>query len=525
MKTKYLWISAFCIASLFSSCKKYLDINTNPSYPQDVKAELLIAPIIYQMANGYMQDSRMMNKFTQNILGASTDLSSFIWERHGYPVESDVGGVMWRMVYYDHGHNLRLMIEDGIKNEKYEYAAIGYAIKAWGYQMLTDYHGPIILNDALKQDLLKFTYQEQDEVYAKVREWCDSSLFYLAKESPLNYSANLNSIKGDNLYRGNKERWKKFIYGLKAMQYGRLVNKAAYKTNYADSIIKYVDLSFASTADDAGVKFAGANSSNSNVISAEFGFYTSVYYNRAGLPVLRYLTGGLRGDPIEESKGSIDPRLSRMLNFRQVDSVYIAGTPLVSNTTVPNILGVIQDNVYPGKYIFKKAQDFPIMTYAQLQLIKAEAAFIKNDKATAYEAYIRAILGHMDFVNKYAQAGNSGETAITQADVTSYLESDEIPQSAADLTLADIMGQKYIVQWGYGALEQWSDIRKYNYDPLVFRQFVQLQASQLEYQKYSYRVRPRYNSEFIWNSAELEKWGGLEPDYVTKPVWFVLSDN
>lgn len=282
-----LYILIFLVLTGLSSCKKYLDINENPSNPQLVKAELLLAPIIYQMANGYANDQRQMNKFNQTILGASTDESSRIWERHGFPQQSDVGGVMWRMVYFDHGLNLQLMINDAIANQKYEYAAIGYAVKAWGYQMLTDYHGPIILDEALRTQQLSFRYNDQPEVYAKVRVWCDSALYYLDQKSPVDYSANLNSKKGDNLFRGNMDRWRKFVYGLKALQYIHLVNKPDFKEKYADSIAYFVDRSFDSPSDDAGVKFDGDKSETANVVSSKFGLYTTSYYNRAGKPIVR----------------------------------------------------------------------------------------------------------------------------------------------------------------------------------------------------------------------------------------------
>ncbi|MNR36513.1 hypothetical protein D3C85_1544370 [compost metagenome] len=106
-----------------------------------------------------------------------------------------------------------------------------------------------------------------------------------------------------------------------------------------------------------------------------------------------------------------------------------------------------------------------------------------------------------------------------------YLEGGEVAKSAADLTLADIMGQKYIVQWGWGGLEQWCDLRKYRYSSDIFRQYIPLSGSQLTYNDYCYRVRPRYNSEYVWNEKELDRWGALEPEYITKPTWFVTAEN
>ncbi|MEO7821993.1 MAG: SusD/RagB family nutrient-binding outer membrane lipoprotein, partial [Gemmatimonadaceae bacterium] len=33
------------------------------------------------------------------------------------------------------------------------------------------------------------------------------------------------------------------------------------------------------------------------------------------------------------------------------------------------------------------------------------------------------------------------------------------------------------------------------------------------------RIRPRYNSEYVWNRAALDVIGGLATDYHTKPMW------
>lgn len=525
MRKSYL-IAGLCALLGLTGCKKYLDINENPSFPQLVKAELLLAPIIFQMANGYSQDQTIINKFTQAIVGSSADDASKIWERHGYRKESDVGGVMWRMVYFNHGNNLQLMLEDAISNEKYEYAGIAYAVKAWGFQMLTDYHGPIILDEAFRAGQLRFKYNDQDEVYAKVREWCDSALYYFEKQSPVDYVSGLNSEKTDNLYRGNIARWKKFVYGIKATQFNHLINKAEYKSKYADSVIRYVDLSFESSADDAAVRFKGDNSSNSNVVASNYGVYTSTYYSRAGKPIVRYLTGGLRGEGSDDSTYSADPRLPIMLmRVSTTDSTFKGGEPNVTNSTIPSILGRTVNGVVEGKYIFRNTASFPIMTYAQLQLIKAEAQFIKGDLSGAFTSYRNAVRGHMTFVNSYANTTSGQDKSITTDQIDAYLaNADYVPQSPSELTLADIMGQKYIVQWGWGGLEQWCDLRKYNYDPEIFKQYIPLTGSQLEYRAYCYRVRPRYNSEYVWNSAELEKWGGLEPEYVTKPTWFVLPN-
>lgn len=533
MKSIYkLLLSAAGLFTLaLGSCDKFLEVNENPSFPQSASAELLLPPLIWRMADGVGQDNRIIFKFTQNMVGSSTSVISLNYEKHGFYDASDLGGVLWRMVYVDHGLNLMDMIQDGKEHDKYEYVAMGYAIKAWGHQLLADYHGPIILDEAFTPGMLRFPYHDQKESYAKVREWGDSAIRYFKKVSPVDYSGKLNSTGGDNLYRGNKDRWIKFVYGLYALQYSHLVNKPNYPTHYADSVIKYVDLSFQGAADDALVKFRASRSEDSNPYGPEGGYLSSTYYGHVSDVIVKYLTGGMRGLPVEypKQKDVVDPRLSVMITMKD-DSTFIGGTINGSsnNAQIVHMNGKMEGTLRAGKYIFRDDAGFPIMSYAQLQFAKAEAYFHKGDKINAYAAYRAGIRGHFDFYNMHARVQSSKDPVLTQAEFDAYMLSTDVAQTPADLKLTDIMGQKYVAQWGWAGVEQWCDIRKYHYDPNVFTMYTQLSGSGLFQNnggKYANRMRPRYNSEYMWNTVELEKWGAMDPDYMTKELWFSTKEN
>jgi hypothetical protein len=89
------------------------------------------------------------------------------------------------------------------------------------------------------------------------------------------------------------------------------------------------------------------------------------------------------------------------------------------------------------------------------------------------------------------------------------------------------MSQKYIAQWGWGHYELWMDMRRYGYtglDPATGQQVypgfappTTLYADNAG--KVVQRLRPRFNSEYVWNRAALQPIGGLEADYHTKPLW------
>jgi hypothetical protein len=168
------------------------------------------------------------------------------------------------------------------------------------------------------------------------------------------------------------------------------------------------------------------------------------------------------------------------------------------------------------------------MTYAQLQFVKAEAAFRSGDKATALAAYTKAISSHIDFVNARNLDANQAATQITSAEKAAFLGDPRIvPTNAAALTLTQIMSQKYIAQWAWGHNELWMDMRRYHYtdtDPATGAQiYPGFSPPAVLYPdnngKVAQRIRPRYNSEYVWNLAALSVVGGNLLDYHTKPLW------
>jgi hypothetical protein len=90
------------------------------------------------------------------------------------------------------------------------------------------------------------------------------------------------------------------------------------------------------------------------------------------------------------------------------------------------------------------------------------------------------------------------------------------------------MLQKYIALYGHGALETWVDMRRYHYvdqkDGLqVYRDFIPPAGTDLwpdNNGELVYRVRYRFNSEYVWNIEELKRLGADKLDWHTKQPWF-----
>jgi len=516
---KTFFIGCVMFSLLSTSCKKYLDINNNPNGPEKVDPAIYLATIQTQFAQGQQFDGRLIGAYAQNWHNAS---STFAWDLHSYFSGSDLGGAMWRNVYWKGGYNMLDLQNQAREEKKWDVLAAGLALEAWGWQMLTDYHGEIILREAFSPNQNIFPYTTQPEVYGYVDSVAHAALIEIDKNADAVGSRTFNRF--DIMYGGNRDKWKKFAYGILALNYSHLSNKPTYKP---DSVIKFVDNSFASNADDALVRNDASNAANSNLFGP---------INVSGLSLASYGQSDYIVKLLDSTHFKVkDPRRLVMLT-PSTDGVYrglrpgvgqtvpTTGTP--GSTSIRNMygttLGFLPPTGTPGHYLFADKVATPIMTYAMLQFIKSEAAFIKGDKAMALDAYRKGLNAHLDFV--FARTLPSDPTTNYATERTAYLANPAVlPVDASTLTLSQILMQKYIAQWGWAFVETWNDLRRYDYSATVFTGFTLPATTLLPTDnggKYAYRVRPRYNSEYIWNIDALTAIGGFDRDFHTKKMWF-----
>lgn len=522
MKKKILGLMMAASLVSASSCKKYLDVNTNPNAPQVVTANILLAPMLHWMATSPTYDGRFISRYTQNLTSTGANTT---WDLQGYDAPpSDNGGQLWRDVYWSLGQNLVDINNKAEAEQRWDLLGVGQVLKAWGWLQLTDVHGEIIIKQAFDVNRTRFDYDSQEFAYQEVLRLLDLAIANLQRTDGAVDAAFLG--KTDIVYKGDRSKWLKFAYGLKALTLNHFSNKSSlYKP--AD-IIACVDKSFASNADDAGVKYTGVSNDDRNFMGPSrnnYGTYRQTTY------IVNLMNGTTSGT------GVVDPRINIMLSPSpdgQIRGVVTgAGTgSFDAKTTLPN--NIWGSNIVPQvgtatRYIFDDKSKFPIMTYAQLQFIKAEAALRNGDRATALDAYTKGVSAHIDFVNSSNLDVSGVPPAITTQQKTDYLNSAAVVKSASSLTLTNIMTQKYIAQWGWGFVETWMDMRRYHYtdpDPATGNQvflgytFPATLAAD-NGGKPAYRIRPRYNSEYVNNVEALAAIGATARDYHTVPLWIV----
>lgn len=527
MKNLKFIILLFAIITA-SGCKDYLDVNVSPNNPQKTDAANLLAPVLANMIRGEWFDSRAVGQYIQT-WGAPT--ANNVFESHGYVPGSDTPGEKWRQHYFAIGTNIDLMLEDAIKGEKWDYVGVAYAIRAWSWQTSTDVYGEMILKQAWDGTRAKFDYDSQEEVYAEVVRLCNLALENLNRTDGAVSQANL--ARGDLMYYGDRSKWIKFVYSILAMNAHHLSNKSTYN---ADKVIEYVDKSFASNADNATIQCNGSSSADAN-------FWGPSRGNLNGFRQSDYIVRLLDGRIFTGSttpNNNLDPRLPLLLTASG-DGVYRGTEPIrgalngTSTTlSIPFLWGTPSTSPLPlagasVKYIFRDNSRGVLFTYAQTQFMKAEALFRKNNNvgnSAALAAYREGVGASLDFVSNPPTGTSivSVNNSISATARAAYLSSAAVAQTPANLKMSDIMQQKYIASFVYGNLETWVDMRRFKYDTNVYQGFVMPAALYITNNgKLAYRIRPRYNSEYVWNVEALNTIGALALDYHTKEPWFVQN--
>lgn len=231
-----------------------------------------------------------------------------------------------------------------------------------------------------------------------------------------------------------------------------------------------------------------------------------------------------------------------------------------------------------GRWLYSNGAPYVLTTYAELLFDLAEVQFKYGSKADAFETWKKAIAADMEFSAKYIQKeslatvggkvyhqGDKVDQATFKAMAQEYLNGPFVaglPMS--EFSLSHIMMQKYIALFPWGASEVWVDLRKYHYDiaytgdvpklgngwdktlinqkrdedaTKVYKGFylapANVQNRRSAYNEKNngapcYRLRPRYNSEYMWNLNNLK---ALKPipgdadDYQCSIPWFAYPGD
>ncbi len=231
-----------------------------------------------------------------------------------------------------------------------------------------------------------------------------------------------------------------------------------------------------------------------------------------------------------------------------------------------------------GRWLYHNDAPYILTTYSELMFDLAEVQYKYGSKADAFETWKKALAADMEFTASYIVAGkvvNISGVNYHQGDKVTASTFNQIAQeylngpyvaglSLADFSLSHIMMQKFIALYPWGASEVWVDQRKYMYDikytgeypsfgdgwdkstitmksdddaSKVYKGFYLMPAN-VQNRRTAYnddnngspcfRIRPRYNSEYMWNRNNLEVLkpiSGTANDYQCSIPWFAYPGD
>jgi hypothetical protein len=603
MKKILLSLSIIFTLFLAVSCDSYLDVNKNVDTPESVEPNLRLAPILSGLASNYY-DMRVVGSMCQYFAGNGTVAGTYGALMY-YAPTSDYAEV-WKMVYYEFGQNLEEMINGAVKQNQPLYQGIGLALKAYGWYELTSLHGEAPCKEYLDPGRTVFDYDSQEYILNQSRVWAKQAIDILSKADAAGYPSSLPTT--DIMYKGDRTKWLKFAYGVLAKNYMTMSTKNAA---YLDSAITAVNNSMKSYADDATVRMDGTTSTNSNfygILRNNMSSSTANVLTQSDYMV-DVMTGKVKQYDANTGNAVIVGNVTQLMPKQYVtDTVTLDPRAICyfgTNSPMPDDLTTINKKTYSftgtlvnqapqislwgtnsapstatsgtGRWLFRDGAPYIVMTYAELQFIKAEAQYRKSLKSEALATFKGAVAASMQTTAAYIVQGtpvknaNGVQTSVIGDKISvsvfntlaqSYLNSQYVNNlQLGDFELAHIMMQKYVALYPWG-LDTWNDMRRYHYDlkigtsgipengtswtsirsyykadtdpQRVYKGFYLASADvtnrRAAFQSTnlgspSYRLLPRYNSEYVWNQsalAGLKPISGLAQNYNTSMIWFCL---
>ena len=422
-----------------SSCNSYLggDVNIDPSRTTESNISLagLMSTVQFYTSESYFGASWVTSRYVQQIGDVVAD---------GIDVqrEQSISGV-WTNIYLNTIPNLNVMMRKAQAENQPFYLGTAKIITAANLGLGTTMWENIPYTQADKgtEGTFRPSYDTQEQIFRNIQSLLDEGIATL---TPI---ATQNTARPDDLaYNGNVARWIRLAWTLKARHFMQLSRKGA--TAAANNALQALANGLQANADDFQVAYTSRNFNpwHSNVALAN---------NTGNLTITHgaYLINQMNGT----TGNPLDPRLP-----------LIAARPTTATTWVGVTAGRgtgSGSNVSFNVSTWQSTQTAPIVmcSFTESKLLEAEARFVANGgTATSRGTTPAGYAAWQDGIrNSMTKIG------VTDANANAYLNNAAVNVGAANLTLSNIMMQKYVAL--FLSPEVWTDMRRYDYSTNVYR--------------------------------------------------------
>ncbi len=474
-RTIKYYLAGLAIAALIlPGCKKFLDVNENPNATEKA-GEAQILPAVqanaayvtgqyYQVFGGmwaqYWTQSQTSNQYKTIDSYAST-ASDF--------------NTMWSLMYAGGLSDTDSLISKRFVKKTANYAAIGYAMRAYIFQLLTDAFGDIPLKEALKGDKnLSPTYDTQKEVYDSIFVWLDRSISLADPDS--DFTPGTDDLMGG----GDMEFWIQFANTLKLRAYMRLSEVDAPRAQAGIAAMYAAGAEFLSG--DARVEYNTAGG-NQNPLYAEMVGLSRVQNIRAS------------STAVDKFKANADPRLTK---FYTLVSGVVQSTRQGSFDTTNTLRALSRPSPLLGgdaRTDASASAPVKLISEAESYFLQAEAAartWGTGNAQALYEAGIRA---------SFLAYG------LTTANANTYIAgAGKWPGGGIPAQVKAIITQKYFAMCGNQNFEAWSEYRRTGYPDFLLDSYASVLPAGVKPARFLYpQTEQTRNRNFPGNKKIDEK--------------------
>lgn len=419
------------IAVLLSACKKNIsEFNQNPNAAEKADPQFLLSNVLYQSAKNNAEEGWKNG----NLLAQHTsNIEFFPIDRYDLGSNTELWNSTYRLL------NDLYYLENSANNNQ-AYKGIALILRSTLIALLTDLWGDVPYSQAVKgasDAIFAPVYDKQQDIYTG-----DNGIIANLDKAISLLNSTSDIINGDILYKGDLSKWVRLAYSLK-FRYLIRISKKQNVSAQMQTILTQNKL-LRNNADNAVIPFLSSAPNQWFLINEREGRYADVRMSKTSENILVPLGDARTGVYFKPTVLSIS-----------------AGMPAFKG--LPNGLSKASQNAYNFNDIsligrlFRDEQqgvNAPIMTYAELQFLLAEAAqkgFISGSATLYYEEGIKA---------SHAYYG--------LAVPSNYFSRTGVALNGTD-DLKKIMTQKWISNFLNG-YEAWIDIRRTGFPELPIPQ-------------------------------------------------------
>lgn len=422
MKITSKYILVFLLISMMSSCKDYFELDSNPNLVVNPPLNSLLSTTTQKTGLNNQRVANITSYFVQYLANPGAGGSTDTYQITDYTST-------WDALYFAMA-DIYDMKAKALTEGSSQHAGVANVLMAYHLSLVTDMFGDAPYSEAFAGTTLIPKYDNAQDLYNESLRLLDEAIVELAKPD----SRVTLSSSDDFIHRGSIPNWIKTAYALKARQ----LNKISKTSNYSPAaVLEAVRNSYTSNADDAQMSsFQGLNP------------WASIALSNTQLVLGGWLSEQFMEHINGVSYGVLDPRITKITNMT-VNGDY-KGTPNGGGNVGP-ATNTVKDETYITRSspLTGDAAPIIIISFAELQMIEAEANFRSGNLPAAFTAYRAGIVSHMD------------KLGVVPAEKDAYLNSIAVAQSAGSLTLDQIFQEKYIIT--YLNPEAWNDARRFDY--------------------------------------------------------------